>query len=84
VSAGVSVAYFASVALLALAATRKPVMGDEENPTTYFDTVVLLTMFLLAGKQTHFKIVLHRRLTFIKAGTWKRIARVAPRTLFPV
>jgi len=49
----VSVAYFASVALLALAATQRPVMGDEEKPTTYFDTVVLLTMFLLAGKKPH-------------------------------
>lgn len=56
-SAGVSVAYFTSVALLALAATRQPMMGEEENPTTYFDTVVLLTMFLLAGKQTHPEVV---------------------------
>lgn len=45
-----SVAYFASIALLALAATQDPVMGDRENPTNYFDTVVFLTMFLLAGK----------------------------------
>ena len=25
-------------------------MGNEENPTSYFDTVVFLTMFLLAGE----------------------------------
>ncbi|KAF9651155.1 heavy metal translocatin [Thelephora ganbajun] len=49
VSAGVSVAYFASVVLLALAATQEPIMGDE-NPTNYFDTVVFLAMFLLAGR----------------------------------
>jgi len=51
VSAGVSVAYFASIALLVLSATQDPVMmGEEENPTNYFDTVVFLTMFLLAGE----------------------------------
>lgn len=50
VSAGVSVAYFASVVLLALAATQEPAAGDGENPTSYFDTVVFLTMFLLAGR----------------------------------
>ncbi|THV08567.1 heavy metal translocatin [Dendrothele bispora CBS 962.96] len=50
ISAGVSVAYFSSVALLALAASQPPAadgMGDE---LTYFDSVVLLTMFLLAGR----------------------------------
>jgi Cu+-exporting ATPase len=51
VSAGVSVAYFASVVLLGLAASQKPSrmgmkMGDD---TTYFDSVVFLTMFLLIG-----------------------------------
>lgn len=48
VSSGVSVAYFASVALLALSATRPTeTQGDS---LTYFDSVVFLTMFLLAGE----------------------------------
>lgn len=48
VSTGVTVAFFASVGLLALSA-RKPrqLTGDT---TTYFDSVVFLTMFLLAGE----------------------------------
>lgn len=47
VSAGVSVAYYASIALLGLAASEEPaMMGDT---TTYFDSVVFLTMFLLIG-----------------------------------
>lgn len=52
-SAGVSVAYFASIVLLVLAATQEPMAGVEENPTNYFDTVVFLTTFLLAGKWMH-------------------------------
>ena len=75
-------AYFASIILLALAATQDPMMGDGENPTNYFDTVVFLTMFLLAGEQRHSEFVLHQRLTFAKVGIWKRTARVALQTLF--
>ncbi|KAJ7283673.1 E1-E2 ATPase-domain-containing protein [Mycena rebaudengoi] len=48
VSAGVTVAFFASVVLLALSTQQPPKMiGDT---TTYFDSVVFLTMFLLAGR----------------------------------
>ncbi|KAI5120729.1 hypothetical protein M0805_006435 [Coniferiporia weirii] len=50
VSMGVSVAYFASVALLALAAVRPPDVNGQGDNTTYFDSVVLLSMFLLAGR----------------------------------
>lgn len=50
VSSGVSVAYFASIALLALAASQPPSTTGEGDSTTYFDSVVLLTMFLLAGE----------------------------------
>jgi len=74
ISLGVSISYFASVALLALdAVTVRPMkgngvdghegaqvgtggMGDSEEPdpgphtTTYFDSTVFLTMFLLIGK----------------------------------
>ncbi|GJE84162.1 heavy metal translocating P-type ATPase [Phanerochaete sordida] len=50
VSSGVSVAYFASVALLALAAAQPRSPSGEGDSTTYFDSVVLLTMFLLAGR----------------------------------
>lgn len=47
-SAGVSVAFFASVGLLALSARQPPQMRGDT--TTYFDSVVFLTMFLLAGE----------------------------------
>ncbi|RPD67317.1 heavy metal translocatin [Lentinus tigrinus ALCF2SS1-7] len=50
VSTGVSVAYFASIALLALAAAHPPSPTGAGDDTTYFDSVVLLTMFLLAGR----------------------------------
>ncbi|KAI9066790.1 heavy metal translocatin [Trametes sanguinea] len=49
VSTGVTVAYFASIALLALAASQSPTSGHGDT-TTYFDSVVFLTMFLLAGR----------------------------------
>lgn len=48
VSAGVSVAYFSSVALLGIAATRPA--GTIQKSDTYFDSVVFLTMFLLVGE----------------------------------
>ena len=48
VSSGVSMAYFASVALLALAARQPPATNG--TGTTYFDSVVFLTMFLLLGE----------------------------------
>ena len=44
---GTSIAYFASIALLALEA--KSSNGVEGFTTTYFDSVVFLTMFLLVG-----------------------------------
>ncbi|TFK55683.1 heavy metal translocatin [Heliocybe sulcata] len=50
VSTGVSVAYFASIALLGLAATQTPSPTGNGDTTTYFDSVVFLTMFLLAGR----------------------------------
>ncbi|KAI5958793.1 hypothetical protein KGF57_002227 [Candida theae] len=48
-SLGTTVAYFASIVLLALSANQKPNshMGFH---TTYFDSVVFLTFFLLIGK----------------------------------
>jgi Cu+-exporting ATPase len=48
ISAGTSVAYVASLALLVVNATSKPV-ANENNPT-YFDTVVFLTFFILIGR----------------------------------
>ncbi|KAL0579547.1 hypothetical protein V5O48_002476 [Marasmius crinis-equi] len=50
VSAGVSVAYFASIVLLGLAAGEERSEDGEGDDTTYFDSVVFLTMFLLAGR----------------------------------
>ncbi|KAM5540378.1 hypothetical protein V8D89_005836 [Ganoderma adspersum] len=50
VSTGVSVAYFASIALLGLAAAQARSPIGQGDTTTYFDSVVFLTMFLLAGR----------------------------------
>ncbi|KAK2742354.1 hypothetical protein FQN55_007888 [Onygenales sp. PD_40] len=47
ISAGTSVAYFASIAVLVVGAKSK---GHESHTQTYFDTVVFLTMFILAGR----------------------------------
>ncbi|KAL1747492.1 E1-E2 ATPase-domain-containing protein [Schizophyllum fasciatum] len=50
VSMGVSVAYFASIALLALSSVQERNEDGMGDRTTYFDSVVFLTMFLLAGR----------------------------------
>lgn len=50
VSAGVSVGYFSSVGLLGLAAAQPASPSGMGDITTYFDSVVFLTMFLLAGE----------------------------------
>lgn len=50
VSSGVSVAYFSSIALLGLAASQEASPDGEGDTTTYFDSVVFLTMFLLIGE----------------------------------
>ena len=45
-------AYFSSIAELAISASRDPPNDDTAVPaqsTTYFDSVVFLTMFLLIG-----------------------------------
>lgn len=46
-SAGTSIAYFPSIAVLALNAQKT---GQRVETSTYFDTVVFLTMFILAGR----------------------------------
>jgi Cu+-exporting ATPase len=51
VSMGVSVAYFSSIALLGIAATKVPDAMETSGPSMmYFDAVVFLTMFLLIGR----------------------------------
>ena len=47
-SAGTSVAYFSSLALLIVGATAKH--DSMSQSTTYFDTVVFLTLFILGGR----------------------------------
>ena len=51
ISLGVSVAYFSSIAVLAISASRDPPNDTAvtSQSTTYFDSVVFLTMFLLIG-----------------------------------
>jgi hypothetical protein len=47
---GVSIAYLSSIASLGIAATRRASSKDNKDvSTTYFDSVVFLTMFLLIG-----------------------------------
>ncbi|KZT12582.1 heavy metal translocatin [Laetiporus sulphureus 93-53] len=50
VSTGVTVAYFSSIALLALSALKSAPASKIGLTTTYFDSVVFLTMFLLIGR----------------------------------
>lgn len=48
ISAGTSVAYFSSLALLIIAATSNK--NPSSHSTTYFDSVVFLTFFILIGR----------------------------------
>lgn len=56
ISAGTSVAYFSSLAILIMEATAPAVAGDNStqmktrHSITYFDTVTFLTLFILCGK----------------------------------
>ncbi|KAI0005062.1 hypothetical protein BJV74DRAFT_762462 [Russula compacta] len=50
VSSGISVAYFSSIVLLVLAASTSPSPDGRADTSTYFDSVVFLTMFLLTGR----------------------------------
>ncbi|SCU91261.1 LADA_0F08966g1_1 [Lachancea dasiensis] len=50
ISLGTTVAYFASIALLALSAVTTRESGQMGFTTTYFDSVVFLTLFLLTGR----------------------------------
>lgn len=50
ISFGTSIAYFASIAELIIAATHKADMNKAGVPKSYFDSVVFLTMFLLFGR----------------------------------
>ncbi|KAI9450526.1 Cu-transporting P-type ATPase [Russula earlei] len=49
-SSGVSVAYVSSIVLLALAAATSPSPINRGDTTTYFDSVVFLTVMLLIGR----------------------------------
>ncbi|KAG2077432.1 heavy metal translocatin [Suillus decipiens] len=50
VSTGVTVAYFSSIVVLGFAATQLPSTNGTGQQTSYFDSVVFLTMFLLSGR----------------------------------
>jgi P-type Cu+ transporter len=52
ISFGTTIAYFASIAELGIAASRSPQsdMAMSSSSLTYFDSVVFLTMFLLIGR----------------------------------
>jgi Cu+-exporting ATPase len=50
ISLGVSIAYFASIVMLVLATQRDPHHSMKAHATTYFDSTVFLSMFLLMGK----------------------------------
>lgn len=57
-----SIAYFASIVLLALAASQPASSSGPGDTTTYFDSVVFLTMFLLVGEWNHFIDMVNQRL----------------------
>ncbi|KAK4916196.1 hypothetical protein LTR66_017036, partial [Elasticomyces elasticus] len=50
ISAGTSVAYFSSLAILIMEATSPRMTGMSRRSSTYFDTVTFLTFFILIGK----------------------------------
>ncbi|KIV96972.1 hypothetical protein PV10_00782 [Exophiala mesophila] len=51
ISAGTSVAYFSSLAVLAMDAATPPMTTHEnQSSSSYFDTVTFLTLFILIGK----------------------------------
>ncbi|KAJ4525300.1 hypothetical protein HRR83_000979 [Exophiala dermatitidis] len=51
ISAGASVAYFSSLAVLIMdATTNSTPMGHDRSSNTYFDTVTFLTFFILIGR----------------------------------
>jgi Cu+-exporting ATPase len=54
ISLGVSISYFSSIAMLVLAATRNTHHSGttKGHTTTYFDSTVFLTMFLLMGERS--------------------------------
>lgn len=49
-SLGTTIAYFSSVAELAISASQSPEMMSTATNSSYFDSVVFLTMFLLFGR----------------------------------
>lgn len=49
ITIGTSIAYFSSIAALAINASQKP-SSTEDGTSYYFDSVVFLTMFLLLGR----------------------------------
>lgn len=50
ITIGTSIAYFASIAALAINATQNPSTSMKGSTAYYFDSVVFLTMFLLVGR----------------------------------
>jgi hypothetical protein len=73
VSMGVTVAFCASVDLLALSARQPPQMKGDT--TTYFDSVVFLSMFLLAG--LCFFVIQPSVSNYDQVATWKAIVEPA-------
>ncbi len=62
ISLGVSISYFSSIALLAISSAQSPQRFGVGDTTTYFDSVVFLTMFLLFGmfmRHFYFSVVLN-------------------------
>ena len=76
-------AYFSSVVLFSLAATKSPSQGGYADTSTYFDSVVFLTMFILIGMPCGYYNKRHTGLS-AQADTWKHIARAAQGTPLPV
>lgn len=82
ISLGVSISYFSSVAMLVLAAHRNPHHPGmaKGHTTTYFDSTVFLTMFLLMGKCSDPLDLASGANQNPKVATWRRTARQRPQT----
>jgi Cation transport ATPase len=50
ISAGTMVAYISSLAVLIIDAAAKTISKTDTQSSTYFDSVVFLTLFILAGR----------------------------------
>jgi hypothetical protein len=72
------VAYFSSIAELAVSASRNSNNSNDTVSMTYFDSVAFLTMFLLIGTQAHVDLFRDEVLTLNQDDSLKLSANTKP------